>query len=267
MSELTPNNLLPEIDSQTGDFVAGAEPSAQEWATFDTYCRELEISPELLRGKEILDLGGGLANFAKVMQKFGIKITTVDAHPEWHEDEGRPSAETPYVVGDALNLPFKDSSFDLVIARAAVHSIVKTNDQILPLWREVLRVLKPGGEFRFGPGSPISLNSLSEEDKNKWWQYREKYDSDALTREEADDWNKINTRFLANEEINQPLIRQLEAVRDKSERAKIIRDYSYRWLQNIYPNVEVFDTNSQKTPYGDYSFRMWKPKPKTDESQ
>lgn len=46
-------------------------------------------------------------------------------------------------IVDATNLPFKDSSFDIVYAIDVVHHVTDLN----VLFAEVDRVLKPGGDF------------------------------------------------------------------------------------------------------------------------
>lgn len=49
------------------------------------------------------------------------------------------------LVADALSLPFRDDSFDWVIAVATYHHI-RGNEERLKAFQELRRVLKPGGE-------------------------------------------------------------------------------------------------------------------------
>ena len=48
-------------------------------------------------------------------------------------------------VADAESIPYDDDTFDLVVGHAVLHHI----PDVEPSLREVLRVLKPGGEFLF----------------------------------------------------------------------------------------------------------------------
>jgi len=58
-----------------------------------------------------------------------------------------------FLVGDALSLPFRDGSFGMVVDRGCMHSIPRS------LWaeyfREVARVLAPGGSFHLYYAQPI----------------------------------------------------------------------------------------------------------------
>lgn len=48
--------------------------------------------------------------------------------------------------GDARQLPFKDATFDLVLSSLAIHNIPDSDQRALAL-REMVRVLKPGGQL------------------------------------------------------------------------------------------------------------------------
>jgi ubiquinone/menaquinone biosynthesis C-methylase UbiE len=52
--------------------------------------------------------------------------------------------ESTLICGDAENLPFQGNSFDLVYSWGVIHHTTDTRKAA----QEILRVLKPGGEFR-----------------------------------------------------------------------------------------------------------------------
>jgi SAM-dependent methyltransferase len=57
-------------------------------------------------------------------------------------------------VADAERIPYPDNSFDLVVGHAVLHHI----PDVQAAFREVLRVLKPGGRFVFA-GEPTTIGN------------------------------------------------------------------------------------------------------------
>lgn len=115
-----------------------------------SYLLDLGLIWKQLKGKGVLDIGAGSGGFAEVAKIHGVEVISVDKYLGGMEKHSVPT-DIQYVVSGADSLPFEDSSFDLVVARAVVHSLDKK--QIEVVIKEVKRVLKAGGEFRFGPGS------------------------------------------------------------------------------------------------------------------
>ncbi|MBN8508509.1 MAG: class I SAM-dependent methyltransferase [Burkholderiales bacterium] len=96
----------------------------------------------------LLDIGSGLGGPARwFAQHFGCRITGVDLTPEFCALARRLTtqlgldAQLRFEVADALALPFADASFD-----GAYSMNVSMNIADKPaLYREIRRVLKPGG--------------------------------------------------------------------------------------------------------------------------
>ncbi len=105
---------------------------------------ELNLDWETLRNQSILDLGAGEAGFAQEAQKKGIAVTCIDRH----EPDNKP-ANIKYVIGNADRMPFPKDSFDLIVSFGGPPSGVESRQQLRMIISEMLRVLKPGGEFRF----------------------------------------------------------------------------------------------------------------------
>jgi len=69
------------------------------------------------------------------------------------EQHGKQTFDVPYVKADAQALPFLDGSFDVVISHAGPLTLGFSKKFITTALKEAQRVLKPGGEIRFGPGN------------------------------------------------------------------------------------------------------------------
>jgi MPBQ/MSBQ methyltransferase len=112
------------------------------------------------RGARALDVGCGLGGTARTLAaQYGATVTGIDLTPELvaaAEDLSRRAGVrgVSFVQGSGTSLPFEDGSFDLA---TMLHVGMNVADKPA-LFREVARVLKPGGRFavydimRFGPG-------------------------------------------------------------------------------------------------------------------
>jgi len=114
-------------------------------------------------GDHVLDVGGGIGGPARQLaDRFGCSVTVVDLTAEycavgetlttWTHLADRVS----FVHASALDMPFEDSSFDVVWTQ---HASMNISDKE-GLYREVARVVRPGGRFAFfdilaGPNQPI----------------------------------------------------------------------------------------------------------------
>lgn len=95
----------------------------------------------------ILDVGTGPGFFATIMSLAGNDVTAVDC-TEAMLDEARATAarwgaSPTFLLSDTMSLPFADDTFDLVISRNVVWTILEP-ERALSEW---LRVLAPGGRM------------------------------------------------------------------------------------------------------------------------
>lgn len=121
----------------------------------ELYLIDLGLSWDDLASKSVLDLGAGLAEFARAAKSHGISVTSVEQRPELWKEEGEPPTDIPYVIADAVKLPFDDATFDVVISRAGPIGSEEDQGRFGHMMTEAIRVLKPGGQLRFGP-TPIA---------------------------------------------------------------------------------------------------------------
>jgi ubiquinone/menaquinone biosynthesis C-methylase UbiE len=124
--------------------------------TFETSIREFGLTSEKLKGKKILDVGGGFGQFAEEVTKLGANIVRVDPlyDPEYRGTA--PQGIIPEslknkhnaIAGMAQELPFQANSFDFTLAN---HSIFWTDEYEHSIL-EMFRVTRQGGSIRIFPG-------------------------------------------------------------------------------------------------------------------
>jgi ubiquinone/menaquinone biosynthesis C-methylase UbiE len=117
---------------------------------------ELLGPAESLRGRDVLEIGAGAAQCSRWLAEQGARPVALDlSHRQLQHalriGEGRPSA-IPLVEADAAALPFRDGSFDL--ACSAYGAIPFVADPV-KVFREVRRVLRPGGRWVFSVTHPV----------------------------------------------------------------------------------------------------------------
>jgi SAM-dependent methyltransferase len=91
---------------------------------------------------EILDIGAGTGLLGERLSAWAQRrgwdwrFTNLDANPV----HLRPGSLAKTVTGPALELPFADGSFDLVVASQMTHHL--TDEQVVQHWREAWRVTR-----------------------------------------------------------------------------------------------------------------------------
>jgi SAM-dependent methyltransferase len=99
-------------------------------------------------GLSILEIGLGLGADHERFARAGAKLSGIDLTPRAIEITKHrlalQSLESDLRVGDAEQLPYESNTFDVVYSWGVIHHSPDTPQAA----REILRVLKPGGEFR-----------------------------------------------------------------------------------------------------------------------
>lgn len=119
-----------------------------------------------LKGKKVLGLAAGGGQQMALCAAKGAKCTVLDYSAKQLEADAivakREGYEITLVQADMTKpLPFEDESFDLIIHPVSNCYI----EEVLPLWKECHRVLKPGG--RLLSGLDIGTNYIVDENEER----------------------------------------------------------------------------------------------------
>ncbi len=92
----------------------------------------------------LLDLGTGTGDLAReaLLQEPQAKVTAADFTIEMMR-VGKKSGNLQFSAADALNLPFKDSTFDAVVSGFLMRNVTDIQQAL----KEQYRALKPGGRI------------------------------------------------------------------------------------------------------------------------
>lgn len=108
----------------------------------------------LREGSKILDIGCGFGKISLELASYGYSVTGIDVNVEairLSETAAKGLAvnvntegKAEFVVGNASDLPFQESSFDLAVMQAFLTTVPDTQERVRMI-QEAFRVLKSGG--------------------------------------------------------------------------------------------------------------------------
>jgi SAM-dependent methyltransferase len=100
------------------------------------YLRSKSISIE---GKRILDCGASLGGYSKVFSRNGGKVLPFDIDRDsldyLRRRSGEADKDVPCVQGDASDMPFKDSSFDIILAVSLIEHLPEQEEFLKEAFR------------------------------------------------------------------------------------------------------------------------------------
>ncbi len=124
---------------------------------------------EELHDKKVLEIGSGDAEFGLIAKKNGVDIVCSDINDKYQKQAQENGVD--YMTVNALATPFEDDSFDTILSHGSVPIIFHEKENVINTLKEIKRILKHGGEFRFGPthlvAGALDIDTLfSPEEKN-----------------------------------------------------------------------------------------------------
>ncbi|MDJ0633076.1 MAG: class I SAM-dependent methyltransferase [Xenococcaceae cyanobacterium MO_188.B29] len=94
---------------------------------------------------QVLDLCCGAGQTTRFLVQKSSNVTGLDISPVALSRAKKNVPQAKYVEGLAQNMPLADNQFDLVHTSSALHEM--TPQELEQIFKEVYRVLKPGGIF------------------------------------------------------------------------------------------------------------------------
>ena len=163
-----------------------------------------------LSGLKVLGLASGGGQQGPILATLGADVTIFDnSEKQLQQDKilsDKFNLDIKTVQGDMKDLTvFADNSFDLIFNPCSVVFV----DNVLPVWRECFRVLKPGGILMTGLINPIALQ-LDEESLKL--VYKQPFsDLYSLPKEKLEDLKNKNEPLVFGHSLTNQIGGQLDA--------------------------------------------------------
>ena len=165
--------------------------------------------PEL-KGLKILGLASGGGQQGPILATLGAEVTIFDNSEKQLEQDkilsDKFNLDIKTVQGDMKDLSvFADNSFDLIFNPCSIVFV----DDVLPVWKECYRVLKPNGILMTGLINPISFQLDHESLK---LIYKQPFsDLHSLSKEELETLKKENEPLVFGHSLTDQIGGQLDA--------------------------------------------------------
>jgi SAM-dependent methyltransferase len=153
----------PTSDSAFGDCVATFYQSTLVPLIFEPYAQDLAARAQALRPNAVLEVACGTGVVTRALAATlpaACAITATDLHAAMVSHAERVGTVRPVTwrKADALALPYADGSFDLVVCQFGAMFFP---DRAAG-YREIRRVLRPGGTFLFSVWNRIEDNEFAD---------------------------------------------------------------------------------------------------------
>lgn len=112
---------------------------------------------ELRAGMNVLDVGCGPGDIANELALMGVEITGIDFAGPMVDVARERFPSLRFEQADVEQLPFEPGEFDVVTGNMVVHHFARPD----AAFREIARVLKPGGVFTFIVPIPDTQTSFT----------------------------------------------------------------------------------------------------------
>jgi ubiquinone/menaquinone biosynthesis C-methylase UbiE len=96
-------------------------------------------------GRTVLEIGSGPGHVAHALARTGAVVTGIDFAADMVKVAQHRFPQLTFREANAEQLPFDEASFNAVVSNFVVHHLARPD----VVFREVFRVLEPGGSFAF----------------------------------------------------------------------------------------------------------------------
>jgi SAM-dependent methyltransferase len=105
--------------------------------------RRMLVTPELVRGRRVLDAGCGMGRFADVLTRWGAEVVGVDLSASVEVARANLQGRDGVTIAqaDILRLPFPPATFDVILSWGVLHH----TPDCAAAFRALARLLRPGG--------------------------------------------------------------------------------------------------------------------------
>ncbi len=110
------------------------------------------------KNASVLDIGCGCGRTTVAFNQRGFNVTGVDISENMIREAKRLSPDIDYRIMDACKLEFDDSTFDFVFFSFNGIDEIFPYEKRIDVYKEVFRVLRPGGIFIFSCHNSFWLN-------------------------------------------------------------------------------------------------------------
>ena len=125
-------------------------------------------------GDKVLDLGCGNGRLYQLFKGMSIDYIGLDASEELIKKAWEKFPDADFSVGDMLELPFPDNSFDVIYAIASFHHLANSEDRLKALF-EMQRILKPGGKVVMTNWNLLGSWGIEQVEKGKYKRWEKDF--------------------------------------------------------------------------------------------
>lgn len=112
---------------------------------------------QIAAGGRVLEVGSGPGHVCAAVAEKGAEATGIDFSGDMVDLAKRLYPDVQFRQANAEELPFEDESFDAVVSNFVVHHLARP----AVVFKEIARVLEPGGRFAFVVwGTPEAQSSV-----------------------------------------------------------------------------------------------------------
>jgi ubiquinone/menaquinone biosynthesis C-methylase UbiE len=135
MTQKDKTQYYDELGDRFEEYMSDYDVERRHWLVFRTL-----LGGEDLRASRVLEIGSGTGRFSKTAQQLGGRLTVLDIGEKLVAAVA-DELGCEGVNGDALSLPLRADSFDLIISSECIEHTLDPEQAI----REMCRVCRPGG--------------------------------------------------------------------------------------------------------------------------